>query len=47
VASRHASTPQPGFLPDQSAENNRVVENELINRGERLAPRPVGAAAAA
>jgi hypothetical protein len=27
------NTLKPGFLPDQAAENNRVVENTLINNG--------------
>jgi hypothetical protein len=33
-----ANTLKPGFLPDQAAENNRVVENDLINNGTNPVP---------
>lgn len=41
-----ANTLKPGFLPDQTAENNRVVENELINNGTEPVPHPFSFAAA-
>ena len=40
------NTLKPGFLPDQAAENNRVVENELINNGTEPVEHPFAFAAA-
>ncbi len=40
------NTLKPGFLPDQTAENNRVVENELIDNGTDPVPHPFSFAAA-
>jgi hypothetical protein len=40
------NTLKPGFLPDQAAENNRVVANELINNGTEPVEHPFDFAAA-
>jgi parallel beta-helix repeat protein len=40
------NTLKPGFLADQAAENNRVVENVLINNGTNPVPHPFSFAAA-
>jgi parallel beta-helix repeat protein len=41
-----ANTLKPGFLPDQSAVNNRVVQNVLINNGTQPVQHPFAFAAA-
>jgi parallel beta-helix repeat protein len=41
-----SNTLKPGFLPDQTAENNRVVENTLINNGTDPIPHPFSFTAA-
>jgi parallel beta-helix repeat protein len=41
-----SNTLKPGFLPDQTAENNHVVANELINNGTDPVDHPFSFAAA-
>jgi parallel beta-helix repeat protein len=40
------NTLKPGFLPDQTAENNRVESNDLINNGNDPIPHPFAFSAA-